>query len=410
MMMMTAKTPASWPEGPGSRRRTRRLWPSLGLAWTVVAALASGTAQAATCTADDFAQAIDQAGVKLREFNADAGAKLQARIQQLKDVKRWTDADFETKAQAFLSDARLTALDQQAEELLINIDALGQPPEKQPLDCSKLAELQAASIELLSVMRAKAAHSHAKIDKEIGSPVAAADPSARQAAPSPPPAQVAVPRTPAVPAAPPRPPASPQPSAQPPPATVPATPRPDDWAAVTQVAPAQGLAANPAASAEDGYSIDEIREVTRGVFGTVSTELASVIEHAFRKSGRPSAYILGQEGGGAFLAGLRYGNGILYPRRGAQRPLYWHGPSVGYDFGAAGSRTLFLIYGLSEPDAIFRRFTGLDGSAYLVGGVGITFLKGGDVTMAPIRSGLGLRLGASVGYIRFTDKPTWNPF
>jgi len=161
---------------------------------------------------------------------------------------------------------------------------------------------------------------------------------------------------------------------------------------------------------EEGYTIDEIREATRGFFGTVSTELASVIEHAFRKTGRPSAYILGQEGGGAFLAGLRYGNGTLYPRSGAARPVYWTGPSVGYDFGAAGSRTLFLIYGLSEPNALFRRFAGIDGQAYLVGGVGITYLRGGNVVLAPIRSGLGLRLGASIGYLRFTDGPSWNPF
>jgi hypothetical protein len=97
-------------------------------------------------------------------------------------------------------------------------------------------------------------------------------------------------------------------------------------------------------------------------------------------------------------------------RTGGERPVYWHGPSLGYDFGAEGSRTMFLIYRLADPEALFRSFTGIDGSAYLVGGVGITFLKGGDVIMAPIRSGLGLRLGANVGYVRFTPKATWNPF
>lgn len=159
-----------------------------------------------------------------------------------------------------------------------------------------------------------------------------------------------------------------------------------------------------------GYSIDEIREATRGFFGTVSTSLASVIEHAFKKSGRPTAYVLGNEGGGAFLAGLRYGEGTLYLRNGGSQKVYWHGPSIGYDLGAEGSRTLFLIYSLNEPDGLFRQFTGVDGSAYLVGGVGMTLLKGGEVVMAPIRSGLGLRLGASIGYVRFTPRPTWNPF
>ena len=162
--------------------------------------------------------------------------------------------------------------------------------------------------------------------------------------------------------------------------------------------------------AQDGYTIDEIRAATQGFFGTISTSLASVIEHAFKQAGRPTAYVLGKEGGGAFLAGLRYGEGTLYLRTGGTQQVFWHGPSIGYDVGAEGSRTLFLIYNLDEANSLFRRFTGVDGSAYLVGGVGMTLLKGGPVLMAPIRSGLGLRLGASIGYVRFTPRPTWNPF
>ena len=162
---------------------------------------------------------------------------------------------------------------------------------------------------------------------------------------------------------------------------------------------------------EDGYTIDEIQEVTKGFFGTVSTSLAGILEHAFKTTGRPTGYVLGKEGGGAFLAGLRYGNGTLYMRhQSATRQVFWHGPSLGYDFGAEGGRTLFLIYQLESPDALYRTYAGIDGSAYVVGGVGITFLKGGDVIMAPIRSGIGLRLGANIGYVRFTDQPTWNPF
>jgi hypothetical protein len=166
------------------------------------------------------------------------------------------------------------------------------------------------------------------------------------------------------------------------------------------------------AAGEEGYTIEEIRDATRGFFGTISTNLATVIEHAFSKSGRPTAYILGQEGGGAFLAGLRYGDGTLYMRSGGPhtQKIYWHGPSLGYDFGAEGSRTLFLIYKMHEPSEMFRTFTGIDGSAYVVGGVGVTFLKGGVVTMAPIRTGIGLRIGANLGYVRFTPQPTWNPF
>lgn len=161
---------------------------------------------------------------------------------------------------------------------------------------------------------------------------------------------------------------------------------------------------------EAGYTIDEIRDATRGFFGTISTNLASVIEHTFSIAGRPTGYVLGQEGGGAFLAGLRYGDGTLFMRTGGTQRVYWHGPTIGADIGAAGSRTLFLIYKLKDPADLFRSFTGLDGSAYFVGGFGVTLMKGGPVIMAPIRSGLGLRLGANIGYVRFTGRPTWNPF
>jgi hypothetical protein len=166
----------------------------------------------------------------------------------------------------------------------------------------------------------------------------------------------------------------------------------------------------PIVAEEDGYTIDEIRAVSAGLFGQLSTSLGSVIEHVFRKSGRPTGYVLGSEGGGAFLAGVRYGKGTLYLRSGGTQPIYWHGPSLGTDVGAEGSKTLFLIYRLKNAEQIYNSFTGVDGSAYLLGGVGATLITNGDVVMAPIRSGLGLRLGANIGYIRFTPKPTWNPF
>jgi hypothetical protein len=163
-------------------------------------------------------------------------------------------------------------------------------------------------------------------------------------------------------------------------------------------------------AADQGYTIDEIREASRGFFGTISTNIASVIEYAFSSSGRPTGYILGSESGGAFLAGLRYGKGTLYLRDGGTQRIYWHGPSVGSDIGAESGRTLILVYSMRNPEQLYRSFTGVAGSAYLVGGAGMTLLKGGDVIMAPIRSGLGLRFGANIGYLRFTPQPTWNPF
>jgi hypothetical protein len=158
------------------------------------------------------------------------------------------------------------------------------------------------------------------------------------------------------------------------------------------------------------YSSNEILDAGHRFFGTVSKGLARVIEHAFARQGRPNGYILGEEAGGAIVAGLRYGEGLLYTKYNGVHKVYWQGPSIGYDFGGEGSKTLILVYNLDYPDQIFHRFAGIDGSAYLVGGVGITFQKHGDVVLAPIRSGVGLRFGANVGYLKYTPYPTWNPF
>ena len=138
--------------------------------------------------------------------------------------------------------------------------------------------------------------------------------------------------------------------------------------------------------------------------------LASVVEYAFRKSGRPTGYILGTDGGGAFVAGLRYGEGTLYTRDAGAHKVYWQGPSIGYDFGGEGSKTMVLVYNLRDPSQIYERYGGVQGSAYIVGGIGIQYQTQNNVTLALIRSGIGLRLGANVGYLKYTRSPTWNPF
>jgi len=147
-----------------------------------------------------------------------------------------------------------------------------------------------------------------------------------------------------------------------------------------------------------------------GFFGSISKGLASVIEYAFQQSGRPNGYILGEDAGGAFVAGLRYGEGVLYTKDAGNHRVYWQGPSLGYDFGAEGSKTMVLVYNMRDPSEIYERFGGVQGSVYVVGGVGIQFQKNDNVTLAPIRAGIGLRLGANVGYLKYTRAPTWNPF
>jgi hypothetical protein len=158
------------------------------------------------------------------------------------------------------------------------------------------------------------------------------------------------------------------------------------------------------------YSMHEITRAGHGFFGAVSQGLAGVIEYAFRKQGRPNGYILGEDLGGAFVAGLRYGRGWLYTRDAGQHPVYWQGPSIGYDAGGDGSKTMILVYRMRDPHDIYRRFGGVEGSAYVVGGVGINFQANGDMVLAPIRSGIGLRMGANIGYLKYTRRPTWNPF
>jgi hypothetical protein len=175
-----------------------------------------------------------------------------------------------------------------------------------------------------------------------------------------------------------------------------------------------GLAAeNPAAAqgqGRDSFSSTELVQSGHRFFGNVSRGLALTIEEATRRWGEPNGYILGQEGSGAFVGGLRYGEGMLYTRNAGDRKLYWQGPSIGFDFGGDGARTMMLVYNLPARDAIFRRFGGVDGSAYLVGGFGMTALVNENIVLVPIRSGVGARLGLNLGYLKFTDSATWNPF
>lgn len=163
-------------------------------------------------------------------------------------------------------------------------------------------------------------------------------------------------------------------------------------------------------SVSDSYSSDELIQTGHEFFGNVSEGLASVVERAVSRFGQPNAYILGQEGSGAVFAGARYGEGVMYTRNAGQRSVFWQGPSIGFDFGGDGSRVMMLVYNLPSVDSIYGRYPGIEGSAYVVGGVGMTTMKYGDIYIVPIRSGVGARLGVNVGYLKFTQEPTWNPF
>lgn len=185
------------------------------------------------------------------------------------------------------------------------------------------------------------------------------------------------------------------------------------------------LMATPFASAESGayqerqprqgrngkYTGNELTRAGHKFFGTVSRGIALTIEEAVRRWGEPNGYILGQEASGAIVGGLRYGEGTLYTRNAGDRKVFWQGPSIGWDFGGDGDRTMMLVYSMPKVDSIYQRFGGVDGSLYFIGGFGFTALTSSDgITVVPIRSGVGARLGVNIGYLKFTPEATWNPF
>jgi hypothetical protein len=158
------------------------------------------------------------------------------------------------------------------------------------------------------------------------------------------------------------------------------------------------------------FSSTEIVDNGHRFFGSVTRGLAEGVESANKRWGKPNAYILGQEGSGAFVGGLRYGEGTMYTRNAGKRPVYWQGPTIGIDAGLDGDRTMMLVYNLPEVEGIFRRYSGVDGAAYLIGGVGFTALNNNEVVVIPVRTGVGARLGMNLGYLKFTPEKTWNPF
>ncbi|WP_026607429.1 DUF1134 domain-containing protein [Methylocapsa acidiphila] len=173
---------------------------------------------------------------------------------------------------------------------------------------------------------------------------------------------------------------------------------------------AGGARANAPAGRPDEYAPDEIVANGHRFFGSISRGLAELVEKATKQWGRPNGYILGQEATGAFFGGLRYGEGVMHTRNAGDLRVFWQGPSLGLDAGADGDRTMMLVYNLPATDAIYRRYGGVDGSAYIIGGLGMTALVNDGVYVVPIRSGVGARLGFNVSYLKFTQASTWNPF
>jgi hypothetical protein len=185
-----------------------------------------------------------------------------------------------------------------------------------------------------------------------------------------------------------------------------------DTAAGTDVQ-SRAPAAPAAAASQDpnnAYQENDIMTAAEGVFGKGAEGLAKLIEKILKEQGRPNAYIAGREVSGAVVVGLRYGSGTLFHKVEGQRPVYWTGPSIGFDLGGNGAKTFMLVYNLYDSQDIYRRFPGGEGVVYVIGGFTASYQRIGDIVLIPIRLGVGWRLGANVGYMKFTPKSTFMPF
>jgi hypothetical protein len=161
----------------------------------------------------------------------------------------------------------------------------------------------------------------------------------------------------------------------------------------------------------DTYSEPDILHAAEGFFGAAAEGLADVIHHIFHDQGRPNGYIEGSEGSGAIGIGLRYGEGLMHNKAyPSTTHVYWQGPSLGFDAGGNASKVFTLVYHMRRPEQIFQRFPGVDGSAYFVGGVGANYQQSGRIILAPIRAGVGFRLGANLGYLNYTRRRHLSPF
>ncbi|MBT3071751.1 DUF1134 domain-containing protein [Rhodomicrobium sp. Az07] len=433
-----------------------------------VALMPASAHAAQNCDTRAFSQQIDQTAQALRTLNRDSETRFQDRLMAIARAKGWSDGERADHAAAAMDDTKLQSFNSDIEDLVGQLDTLNATP-KNEISCDRLNELKTINDKLIGVMRRKAGFILAQLEAEADKPAlnpykiasgksdalpkADAFPQADSATPiSRDPVRTAEaagensPVTPDIAAStdvpwsanvsqalrnPQQPP--PQQQARPaatvaphPNAPLSLKPAPKQEERVAALTPPRGIDTLPPVTFSSPppssysppfapiYSVQEIRDAGRGVFGSVTSELAAVMNYAFQKFGQPNAYIVGDEGGGAFLAGLRYGDGRLYSRvNGVETgptKIYWQGPSFGADIGATGSRALFLVYNLDSPHTLYRRFPGLDGSAYVAGGVGLTVYKNGDTLIVPIRTGLGLRIGASVAYLKFTERASLNPF
>ena len=181
--------------------------------------------------------------------------------------------------------------------------------------------------------------------------------------------------------------------------------------AEAKAAPSPEASAEAAVQSDDGtYREDDLIGAAQGVFGKGARGVAKLIQNILSEQGEPNAYIVGREAGGAFIVGARYGSGTLYHKVEGERPVYWTGPSIGFDAGANAGSTFVLVYNLYDSEELYERYPAGEGQVYVVGGLHASYMRKGDVVLIPIRMGAGLRLGVNAGYMKFSKKQRWLPF
>jgi hypothetical protein len=168
--------------------------------------------------------------------------------------------------------------------------------------------------------------------------------------------------------------------------------------------------ANDQESVSDKFTQNEIVQAASGFFGMTTEAVAKAVQKVFSEQGLPDAYITGEEGSGAIIVGLRYGSGWLIRKHHKARKVYWQGPSIGFDIGGNASKSFTLVYNLRSADRLFQKFPGIEGTYYFIAGIGVNYLRAGDITLAPMRTGVGLRAGVNAGYLTFTREESLNPF
>ena len=340
-------------------------------------------AQQHTCKPAELEALIDGPGEYLRTFAQERRPILHEKFTELARHKQWPPETAIDRGYAFATGEKTKQLDNRARQLLIELDEISDGP-KETDACRNVTRLKAVTKELRSVTEAKFQHMIARVNAALK------------------PSQTARP-------------ANVEPERKQSASTQQAAPKklPPWQTKTSSTMPAVVLKALPPpqpAPVETTYSAQEIANAGRGFFGNISAGLAGVLQYTFKNYGKPNGYILGTEGGAAFLAGISFGKGQLNTKTHPARKVFWQSPSVGYDLGLQGSRVMILVYNLSFPEKIYKRYAGIGGSAYVVGGVGLTYHKRGNIVLAPIRTGIGLRLGANIGYMKFTPRLSVNPF